>query len=358
MQLPLVNRPCDSSKQRKRNKLLLALANRVANFQNPFAPRPSARYKLSDAKNARVNFGSVLYNPADELFGPCDPFENLMRQLKAATTELKKKYAIAKTPADLKLSIEASQLVAFHCLEGGFGVGTGDQIEANVATLAREGVAYITLAHLIFRDVAANVNAFPFMSDAEYERMFTMPVKGLTESGVRLCEAMCRSGIIPDITHATREAADQVFEITGARDPKLPVLVTHGAPQGGTANEHKLNLDERTIRRIRDTGGVIGVIFFDHWLLPVSASGEKRSIDLVVNAINRIRHVAGTTDCIAIGSDLDGFIEPVKGLENVGKFRDLEAKLRKSFEEPIVEGILWRNALRALSAGWGVKAAR
>jgi membrane dipeptidase len=196
------------------------------------------------------------------------------------------------------------------------------------------------------------------MSDAEHERMFTMPVKGLTETGMRLCEAMCRSGIIPDITHATREAADQVFEIAGARDPKLPVFVTHGVPQGATAKEYKLNLDERTIRRIRDSGGVIGVIFFDHWLLPVGASAEKTGIDLVVNAINRIRHVAGTTDCIAIGSDLDGFIEPVKGLENVGKFRELEAKLRKSFEEPIVEGILWRNALRALSAGWGVKAAR
>ncbi len=59
----------------------------------------------------------------------------------------------------------------------------------------------------------------------------------------------------------------------------------------------------------------------------------------------------GTTDCIAIGSDLDGFIEPVKRLESVGKFRDLEAKLRKSFEEPVVEGILWRNALRALGGG-------
>jgi microsomal dipeptidase-like Zn-dependent dipeptidase len=65
--------------------------------------------------------------------------------------------------------------------------------------------------------------------------------------------------------------------------------------------------------------------------------------------------VARTTECIAIGSDLEGFIHPVSGLEHVARIRDLEAALLRdrSFTSEQVEGILWKNAFRTLSLGWG-----
>ena len=328
------------------------VANRFSNFENPIEPKPDPRYTLDRAKKAGVNFASVLCQPADELFGPCEPFLNLKRQISVVNEKIVRgRVKLAKNPTDLKTFITNGDPVAFHCLEGGFSVGS----PAKVAALADEGLAYIILAHLVFRDVSANVNAFPFMTDAEFDRMFAMPVPGLTQFGMDVCKEMCRVGIIPDVTHATEQAIEQVFAIADANNPKRPVIVSHGAPRGKTGNEYKLNLSEATIQGIRDREGVIGVIFYDHWLLPVDTPrGTEASVEDVIAAIKRIREVAGSTKCIAIGSDLDGFIQPVKGLENVSKLRNLEkALVDAGFTDDEVRGILFENALSTLSKGWG-----
>ena len=216
-------------------------------------------------------------------------------------------------------------------------------------------MAYITLAHLVFREIAGCVNAFPFFDDDQYERMFKNLTPDLTQAGMTICETMCDVGIIPDVTHMTVDAAKQVFAI--AKNVKnRPVIVSHGAPQGKSGRQYKLNLSAETILAIRDSGGVIGVIFYDHWLLPVGTLPHtKANIGDVINAMKRIREVAGTTECLAIGSDLEGFIHPVDGLDDVIKIRDLESALRRdgSFTEDEVDGILWKNAFRVLSMGWG-----
>jgi membrane dipeptidase len=176
---------------------------------------------------------------------------------------------------------------------------------------------------------------------------------GLTELGRNICIEMCSHGIIPDITHATEEAIKEVFAIADANSPKRSVIASHGAPRGSNLIDFKLNLSEATIKGIRDREGVIGVIFFGHWLLPGSPKDVHGDIGTVLDAIQRIAEVAGTTSCIAIGSDLDGFIRPVEGLENVGKFRALEKELLKRFSTSEVRGILCDNALTTFSKGWG-----
>jgi microsomal dipeptidase-like Zn-dependent dipeptidase len=298
-----------------------------------------------------VSFGSVLYVPSDELFGPCAAFENLEKQLATADAKLRSEgFVVARNGKAFAESVQSGAPTAFHCLEGGFSIERSEQVER----LAQLGIAYVVLAHLLFRDIAACVNAFPFLTDEEFERMFPMPVEGLTPRGTMLCEALCRHGVIPDITHMTATAAGQVFDIAAANRPPRPVIVSHGAPQRGRAAEHKLNLSEDIICRIARSRGVIGVIFFDHWLLPVGRDLDTEgTIDDVVSAVRRIAEVAGGTECIAIGSDLDGFIQPVKGLEHIGQIRKLEKALRAEFPPSQTEGILWRNAARVLENGWG-----
>ena len=88
------------------------------------------------------------------------------------------------------------------------------------------------------------------MSDAEYDRMFAMPVPGLTQFGMDVCKEMCRVGIIPDVTHAIEQATEQVIAIADGNNPKRPVIVSHGAPRGKTGKEYKLNLSEATIKGI------------------------------------------------------------------------------------------------------------
>ena len=296
VQFPLTKRPCDTPAESKRNQILMDAANVAINFEDHLIPR----YRLAPARQTGVNFASVLYQAADDFLGPCGAFENLRNQITMVNDQLKKgKVTLASNPKDLTDLIQNGTPAAFHCIEGGFSV----EDPSNVATLADAGVAYIILAHLVFREVSANVNAFPFMSDDEYERMFPMPTTGLTPLGTRICEEMCKHGIIPDVTHATETAISEVFAIADANTPKRPVIVSHGAPRGETHKEYKLNLSKPTIEGIRDRYGVIGVIFYDHWLLPVDAPpNTETSPQTVVDAINRIAEIAGTTECIAIGS--------------------------------------------------------
>src|SRR5262249_16611855 len=153
---------------------------------------------------------SVLYQAADEVFGPCYPFANLSTQITDVNSALSGSgYTLAKNPKELKDLIARQKPAVFHSLEGGFSV----EAPENVKTLAGEGLGAIIVANLVFREISASVNALPFMTDTEYDRMFAMPVKGLTELGTKICEEMCRHGIIPDVTHATGTAIYQVFAI-------------------------------------------------------------------------------------------------------------------------------------------------
>ena len=66
-----------------------------------------------------------------------------------------------------------------HCVEGGFHLGaTPQQVDANVTALAGRGVAYVTLAHLFWRRVAANAPAIPFIPDGCMCALFPQWARG------------------------------------------------------------------------------------------------------------------------------------------------------------------------------------
>ena len=82
---------------------------------------------------------------------------------------------------------------------------TPAEIDANVAELARRGVAYVTLAHLFWRGVATNAPALPFLPDWLYRLVFRQPKVGLTELGTAAARAMVRERVLVDITHMSEQ---------------------------------------------------------------------------------------------------------------------------------------------------------
>jgi microsomal dipeptidase-like Zn-dependent dipeptidase len=66
-----------------------------------------------------------------------------------------------------------------------------------------------------------------------------------------------------------------------------------------------------------------------------------------------IQHIADVTsfDHVAIGSDLDGFIKPVKGCETYAQTPALAAAVQARFPRD-ADKILSANVLRVLNAGW------
>lgn len=218
--------------------------------------------------------------------------------------------------------------------------------------MAQAGVAYIVLSHLLFKGVATCVNAILCMSDKTFQEVFSQPDLGLTQLGRDIAEEMCKHRIVIDITHASQNTIDDIFAV--ASHYNAPVIASHAGVRGVAG--YLLNLSDETICRIRDSRGIIGVIFFDHWLQatdPNSPFKVHSGVQLVIDTIQYLKDLMGTFDHIGIGTDLDGFIVPVAGLENYSNVQHLAAALQDNFGMDAARQIMHQNALRVLKQGWG-----
>lgn len=308
-------------------------------------------------EGAIAAFGSVLYDPADEFRlghdSPPDAFTHILAQIDAVEQAVEDNAGleIAHNVAELEACLLKERSVAFHCMEGAVGL-SGDP--GHVSELARHGIAYLIVAHLFFKGAATCANAIPFLTDAQFASINNQPAGvGLTDHGRDVVKECFRNGIIVDLTHCTDLAVDDIFELHASsgefRD--TPIISSHNSVRGIAA--HPLNLADRTIDRIRQTNGVIGVIFYPHWLLPPGANGSSRDhIDLVFNAIDYIRSHTGSYDNIAIGSDLDGFITPVKEFQTMRDVPTVQDAFSHRYGCAVAEQLLRDNALRVLKYGW------
>ena len=127
------------------------------------------------------------------------------------------------------------------------------------------------------------------------------------------------------------------------------------APCSGVrgASGYAYNLSDWTIWKIAASGGIIGVILCPHWLRqPAEQLFGSRHLDLVFRAIDHILKVTSSADCVGIGSDLDGFIEPVEEVENLAQVPALAGAIENRYGTEVAEKILWQNALRVFKQGW------
>jgi hypothetical protein len=131
----------------------------------------------------------VLYRPFSELdfdvpYGsPPQPnyFSGLIKDLQLVEDDVASydptRIRIAHSDDELESALRDGATALIHVVEGGFHLGgSPEELDQNVAELARRGVAYVTLAHLFFRDIATNASAIPCLSDRLYNRL--LPAAG------------------------------------------------------------------------------------------------------------------------------------------------------------------------------------
>jgi microsomal dipeptidase-like Zn-dependent dipeptidase len=308
---------------------------------------------------------SVLMEPFDEVDGYGSPprpeyFQHLLEQLELVEQEVATHAPAARvvhTGDELRESVRGKQLAFVHALEGGFQLGAEPaEIEANVATLNGYGVAYVTVAHILWRQVATNSAAIPSIPDWLYHLLFPQPDGvGLTERGRALVTAMTRHRMLVDVTHMSDRSLADTFklldEIDG--DRQVPVIATHMACRFGGL---EYSFTDDTIDAIARRGGVLGVIDCQHYLTSRS-SGKARddtfgdSLNLICEHIDHIAGVTGSYQSIAIGTDLDGYIKPaLTGLEHCGRMRGLQEALVARYGPERAAMICSDNALRVLDA--------
>jgi membrane dipeptidase len=163
---------------------------------------------------------------------------------------------------------------------------------------------------------------------------------GLTQAGADLVQRAFSLGIVPDVSHASDRAAREVIAL--AKRAKRPVVATHSNARA--LADHPRNLQDRELRAIAETGGVVGVNFHG----PFVRRGGRATLRDVVRQVRHMLRVMGSAH-VALGSDFEGDITPALGLENVLGYQALARALLEDGVTPeVVEAVFSRNALRVL----------
>jgi membrane dipeptidase len=347
---------------------LVGLASRFANYRS-FESGP--RVSMPQIREGQVGVVlSVLYSFFDELdldspYGapPEDAYlPRLIRQLEMVEADIEQRHSgeatVARNVAELDRAVAQGWVAVVHSIEGGFHLGESvESVDRAISTLAQRGVAYVVLAHLLWRGVATNSPALPFLPDSVYRLLFPQPKLGLSDLGRSAVKAMAREGVLIDLSHMSTRALAETFDLLDTIDPDrgVPVVASHAGYRFG---RQEYGIDEATLRRIAARDGVVGLIFAQHQL----NDGLRRrpttdfedSFEVICQHIDKIAAITGSHRHCGIGSDFDGFIKPTMGgLESMADMALLEQALRRRYGDEDAERICSANAIRVLRAGWG-----
>ena len=357
-----------------KERLQAAVVALLSRFFSDRTPTSGYRVTVEGLRAGGVGIAlSVLYRPFEEIDldkryeAPPDAsyFAKLLADLEAVEAEVAghdpATIRVAHDLAELERCVADGATAVVHCVEGGFHLGdTPEQIAADVAELARRGVAYITLAHLFFRQIATNAPALPFLrTDKAYNTIFPQPDGvGLTERGRAAVRAMVADGVLVDLSHMSTEAITETLDLLdGDLDPErqVPVIASHSGFRFG-AQEYLLA--EGDLMRIADRGGVVGLIMAQYQLNDGLRDDETRTfedaLEVICRHVDCIAQLTGGYEHLAIGTDFDGFVKPtMSGLERSADLARLEEALRARYPAAAVDAMASGNVLRVLRAGWG-----
>lgn len=160
---------------------------------------------------------------------------------------------LALTSDDVR-SIDASgRKVAMIGIENAYQVGLDLD---NIRDFAERGGRYMSLSH----------NGHSQFSDSNTgERDDVWLHNGLSDLGRQAIAEMNRWGIMIDISHPSKDAIMQMFELSRA-----PVMASHSAARA--LNDHSRDLDDEQLLALRDNGGVVQTVAFRGYV-----NGEKNS---------------------------------------------------------------------------------
>ena len=285
----------------------------------------------------------------------------LIDSVEAIVARAPDKFAIAKSPSDVKAQFEKGLISLPMGMENGSPI-QGDL--ANLTAFYERGIRYITLAH-------SQAN---HISDSSYD--LRRKWKGLSPFGKTLVGEMNNIGIMLDISHVSEDAFYQVIELT-----KVPVIASHSSLRRFTPGFER-NMDDEMIKKLGENGGVIMINFGSSFVSKeagkwrsgltaarkalVEKEGEDSpklenfeenyrkevaypysTLDEVLDHIDHVVKLIGV-DHVGIGSDYDGVGDSLPiGLKDVASFPNLvQGLLDRGYSRTDIEKILSGNLLR------------
>ncbi len=269
----------------------------------------------------------------------------------------------AASAADVQRIVSSGAIAVLFGLENGRPLTVAGALDQ----FSRWGVRYVTLTHWTSHE----------WCDASTDEPRH---DGLSPEGRDLVRKMNRAGILPDVSHVSDLAVEQVLEVSS-----VPPIASHSSARA--LADHPRNLPDRLIREIARAGGLVmantfpafveesagraanerqrvlgpelqelEARYYDEpakvapeiarrladWPLPVVHL--ERFVDHVIHLIE-----LGGEENVGIGTDFDGIPETLEGFEDVSRFPALTAALLERGVDPSgVRRILGENFLDRL----------
>ena len=178
---------------------------------------------------------------------------------------------------------------------------------------------------------------------------------GLTAQGKDLVKEMDNLNMILDVTHLTDRGFEEALSIF-----KGPVWASHHNCRALV--DHQRQLTDDQIKVLIERDAVIGGVFdtwmlTDNWVRGVDDPKERGiNLEKVVDHYDHICQIAGNSNHIAIGSDLDGAYGKEQSpydLEDIADLQNLKGILsRRGYSSADIENIFNKNWLRFLRKAW------
>ncbi len=209
------------------------------------------------------------------------------------------------------------------------GANAFDALSLGEAKSLLQKFVSITLIHMTSSQIGESSSPFRLLH----------PRRGLTQRGAELVQLLNSIRVFVDLAHAHPRAFWAAVEV---HDKSLPIFVSHTGVQ--SAHRSWRNLNDAQIKAVANSGGVVGLVA--HWPFLCSIWAQK-SVARMADHMEAVARVGGW-ESVGVGTDLDGFILPVKELRSVEKFPLLVAEMiRRGWTEERIEGILFRNFLNS-----------
>jgi len=157
---------------------------------------------------------------------------------------------LAYRAADVERLIAEGKLAAMIGVENGYAIGTNLEL---IDDYYERGARYLGLVHNGHNDLADSASSRPRFGDADIEH------DGVSELGAAAIRRMNELGIMVDISHASKQAALDAMALSEA-----PIIASHSSVRA--LGDHVRNLDDETLLRLGDNGGVVQIVAFDIYL--------------------------------------------------------------------------------------------
>jgi membrane dipeptidase len=242
------------------------------------------------------------------------------QQLKNLEKRSSGQFRVIQTAADLTQYLK-QRATQSSIAAGLLGLEGAQALEGKIENLDRlyeAGFRLIGLAHFFDNEVAGSAHGVGH--------------QGLTPFGRQVIQRMQERHMIIDLAHASSQTIDDVLQIT-----QSPVLVSHTGVRGTCDNAR--NLTDRQLQQIAQTGGVIGIGFWETAVCGKDVAAIVRAMRYVADRVG-VEHVA-------LGSDFDGAVRlPIDAANLVQITTELKAA---GFTEIEIGKIMGLNVMRVLA---------